>query len=108
MSTAIKFGRMIKNARETKGISQEKLARALNLSRISINNYEQGKQAPNLDTAIKLAYHLDIQLDDLVRAVDKSSLEYALNELQNKDKELSHQLKDALKTLGGNNEYKKS
>jgi len=108
MSTAVRFGRMIRNARETKNISQEKLARELKLSRISINNYEQGKQAPNLDTAIKLAHYLDIQLDDLVQAVDTSSLEYALDELKNKDKNFSHQLKDVLKTIGGDDEYKKS
>lgn len=99
MSTAIKFGRMIKEAREVNGISQERLAGKLKLSRISINNYEQGKQVPNLDTAIKIALHLNIQLDALAQAIDRSSLEYALDDLS--DKELSHQLKDTVKNVGG-------
>ena len=97
MYTAIKFGQMIKKNREKKGISQEKLARELNLSRISINNYEQGKQAPNLDTAIKIALYLDIHLNDLTQAVDESSLDRALNKLENE--ELSNKLRDALQTL---------
>ncbi|MDE0092286.1 MAG: helix-turn-helix transcriptional regulator [Oligoflexia bacterium] len=97
MSTAIKFGQMIKKNREKKGISQEKLARELNLSRISINNYEQGKQAPNLDTAIKIALYLNIHLNDLAEAVDESSLDRALNKLENE--ELSNKLRDALQTL---------
>ncbi len=105
MSTAVKFGRMIKTAREKKGISQEKLAGELKISRISINNYEQGRQAPNLDTAIKIALYLNIKLEVLVQEIDKSSLEYALDDLSNK--ELSHQLKDAVENVGGDNEYKK-
>lgn len=99
MSTAIKFGQMVKKAREVKGMSQEKLAGELNLSRISINNYEQGKQAPNLETAIKIALYLDIHLNDLAQAVDESSLDRALNDLENK--ELSNKLRDALKALKG-------
>jgi len=108
MSTAIEFGRMMKEHRETKGISQEKLAKELNLSRISINNYEQGKQAPNLDTAIRIALFLNISLNNLAQAVDESSLDRALNDLENK--ELSNDLRDALKKLkkGKDNEYKKS
>ena len=99
MFTAIKFGQMIKKNREKKGISQKKLASELNLSRISINNYEQGKQAPNLDTAIKIALYLNIHLNNLAQAVDESSLDRALNNLENK--ELSNKLRDALKTLSG-------
>ena len=108
MSTAVKFGQMVRKAREKKGISQEKLAGELDLSRISINNYEQGKQAPNLETAIKIALYLDIQLNDLAQAVDESSLDHALNNLENK--ELSNDLRDALKKLkkGEDNECQKS
>ena len=102
MSTAIRFGRMMKEHRETKGVSQEKLAGELNLSRISINNYEQGKQVSNLDTAIRIALYLNISLNNLAQAVDESSLDRALNNLENK--ELSNKLRDALKTLSGNNE----
>lgn len=85
MSTAIQFGQMIKKNREKKGISQEKLARELKLSRISINNYEQGKQAPNLDTAIKIALYLNFHLNDLTQAVNESSLDCALNKLESEE-----------------------
>ncbi len=97
MFVTVKFGQMIKKKREKRGISQEKLAKELNLSRISINNYEQGKQAPNLDTVMKIALYLKIHLNDLAQAVDESSLERALNNLE--DKELSDKLRDALQTL---------
>ena len=105
MSTAIKFGQMIKKNREKRGFSQENLAKKLNLSRISINNYEQGRQAPNLDTAIRIALFLNIHLNDLVRAIDESSLDRTLNNMQ--DKELSKELKKALKGER-DNEYKES
>ena len=97
----------MKEHREAKEISQEKLAIELNLSRISINNYEQGKQAPNLDTAIRIALYLNISLNNVAKAVDESSLDRALHNLENK--ELSNELRDALKKLkGGDNEHKKS
>lgn len=102
MSTAIKFGRMIKVAREKQGISQERLAGKLNLSRISINNYEQGKQVPNLDTAVRLALYLKVELNELVKNIDQSSLGYALNNME--DKELSLELKKTVKSLEGNYE----
>ncbi|MDE0518627.1 MAG: helix-turn-helix transcriptional regulator [Bdellovibrionales bacterium] len=106
MSTATKFGRMMREHREEKAISQEKLARELNLSRISINNYEQGKQVPNLDTAIRIALYLGISLSKLAQAVDESSLGRALNNLENT--ELSNDLRDVLKDLRRENEHKKS
>lgn len=99
MSALVKFGLEIKKARELRGVSQGKLAQELNLSRISINNYEQGKQAPNLDTAIKIALYLDINLGDLVKEVGESPLEVALNNLE--DKKLSHKLKNALQDIKG-------
>ncbi len=103
MATAMKFGRMVRNAREKQKISQEKLASNLGLSRISINNYEQGRQAPNLHTAVKIAYYLKIELDELVQAIDKDSLTYALDHLP--DKDLSHTLKGIAEKIekGGNN-----
>ena len=97
MSTATKFGRMMREYRKKKEISQEKLAEELSISRISVNNYEQGKQAPNLDTAIRIALYLGINLHDLAKAVRESSLDRALDNLENK--ELSNELKDALKKL---------
>ena len=99
MSAIIKFGQKIKKARELRGVSQDRLAQELNLSRISINNYEQGKQAPNLETAIKIALYLDINLGDLVKEVGESPLEVALNNLE--DKKLSHKLKNALQDIKG-------
>ena len=106
VSTAVKFGQMMKKARDSVGMSQKILAEELRISRVAINNYEQGKQAPNLSTAIQIALRLRIQLDDLVKAIDQSSLEYELNNL--KHKELSKELKDAISTLGEGNEYEKS
>lgn len=97
----------MKERREEKGFSQEKLAKELNLSRISINNYEQGKQAPNLDTAVRIALYLNISLNNLAQAIEESSLDRILNNMENK--ELSNELRSALNTLGGDdNENKKN
>jgi len=56
----------LKKARETKGLSQEKLARLADVANNTIIKIEGGKnQNPTLDTLKKIAKALDISIDDL-------------------------------------------
>ena len=56
----------LKKRRETKGLSQEKLARLADVANNTIIKIEGGKnQNPTFDTLKKIAKALDISIDDL-------------------------------------------
>jgi transcriptional regulator with XRE-family HTH domain len=56
----------LKKMRETKGLSQEKLARLADVANNTIIKIEGGKnQNPTFDTLKKIAKALDISIDDL-------------------------------------------
>lgn len=57
--------RALERARREKGFSQEYIARQLNVSRGTIDNWEKGATKPTLPMAIKLAELLDIPLQQL-------------------------------------------
>ena len=55
--------------RETKGLSQEKLARLSDVANNTIVKIEAGKnQNPTLETLRKIAKALDVSLDDLTKS----------------------------------------
>ena len=94
MSVSIRFGQMVRQLRDKQGISQEQLANGVGVSRLSINNYEQGAQSPSLDTAMKIVLYLDIDLADLAKLVKKSFLKQELEKLSDNDPPLSKRLQN--------------
>lgn len=56
----------IKKIRLQAGMSQEALALASGVSRISIIRYESGERFPDLETAARIAKALGCKLDDLI------------------------------------------
>ncbi len=57
----------LKKMRESKGLSQEKLARMSDVANNTIIKIEGGKnQNPTLDTLNKIAKALEISVDDLI------------------------------------------
>lgn len=58
--------RALERARREKGFSQEYIARQLNVSRGTIDNWEKGATKPTLPMAVKLAELLDIPLQQLI------------------------------------------
>ncbi|WP_121666193.1 helix-turn-helix transcriptional regulator [Mesonia aquimarina] len=53
-----KLGELCKQKRQAYEMSQEDLAKALDLSRFTIQKFESGKNA-TLDTVLKIAHHFD-------------------------------------------------
>ena len=53
--------------RNAKGISQQQLADAMDVSRQSVSKWETGTSIPDLDKLMKLADYFDITLDELVK-----------------------------------------
>mgnify|MGYP001600593859 len=57
----------LRKLRETKGLSQEKLARLADVANNTIIKIEAGKnQNPTLDTLRKVAKALNVSIDDLI------------------------------------------
>jgi len=62
----MRFGEYLKNKRKHKNITQEDLARYLNVSSVFIHQLETGKvDAPSLDRCQQLAEILQIRIDEL-------------------------------------------
>jgi transcriptional regulator with XRE-family HTH domain len=62
-----KLAKMVKELREQKELSQEKLARIADVSNNTITNIEAGKQLnPTIETLKKIAKALEVDIQDLV------------------------------------------
>ena len=70
-----KLGDRIRLIRSQQGISQEKLAEMINLSRENINRFENALRGLSLDSLVDIANALHVSVDDLL--VD--SLEYPIS-----------------------------
>ena len=56
----------IKNLREQKGITQVELAKQLNITRSSVNAWEQGISVPSTQFIVELAYIFKVSTDYLL------------------------------------------
>lgn len=61
------FSKKLHELRKKEGLSQEKLAELLNVSRQSVSKWETGQTYPELDKLIKLSDLFKVTLDDLVK-----------------------------------------
>jgi len=67
-SSKTNIGKTVKKLREKLGISQEKLARLADVSNNTVVNIEAGKQDnPTIETLKKVAYALQVGVDDLIK-----------------------------------------
>jgi transcriptional regulator with XRE-family HTH domain len=57
----------IKEIREAAGMSQESLAAAAGVTRVSIARYETGERVPSLEIAARIARALNCKIDDLMK-----------------------------------------
>jgi transcriptional regulator with XRE-family HTH domain len=64
------FGTVLRELRENKKLSQEKLAEFCNLDRTYISLLERGLRQPTLTTLFKLSDALNIKPSELVEMVD--------------------------------------
>ena len=61
-----KFPARLKKLRTQKGFTQEKMAKAFNMSTRGYQNYETGKSTPPYKLLLDLATFFDVSLDYLV------------------------------------------
>jgi transcriptional regulator with XRE-family HTH domain len=60
------FGQRVQQLRTKRGLTQEKLAQACNLTTSFVSTIERGTKAPSLNTILKLARGLKLDAADLL------------------------------------------
>lgn len=74
------FGQILKQLRIAKGLTQNELAKILDVSKSNISKYEAGNVEPNLEVLIRISEYFEVPVDYLLgknveKASDKSVLE---------------------------------
>ena len=59
------FGALLRQLRETRGLTQEQLADKINREKTSVSKYESNLQSPTLETMIEFAAIFNVSLDYL-------------------------------------------
>lgn len=78
----MELGKQIKVYRERNGLSQEKLAEKIYVSRQSISNWENEKSYPDIHNILQLSVLFHVSLDELVKGdVDMMKNEVARNKM---------------------------
>ena len=100
----MEIGTLIKSARKKSGLTQEQSAEALNISRQTLSNWENGKTYPDIISVIKMSDLYSVSLDYLLKeetSMKQTYKEY-LEESTNvvKSKERNGKLLLILVTLG--------
>lgn len=78
---AMKFGMRIQEGRIQRGMTQEQLAEATNMSRENISRLERGTRTCSFEYLIRIAMVLDVSTDYLLigKETDKDKLRESLN-----------------------------
>ena len=66
-----KFVKRLRELREEKGITQEKVATHLGVARTTYSNYEQGLREPPINTLVKMSDLFDVTVDYLLGLTDE-------------------------------------
>ncbi|MFP7313757.1 helix-turn-helix domain-containing protein [Bacillus safensis] len=64
------FGKRITTLRKKAGLTQEELAKKLNVTRSALSQYELGTREPNYDLLLKIADFFEVTVDYLIGRSD--------------------------------------
>ncbi|MCD7824584.1 MAG: helix-turn-helix domain-containing protein [Clostridiaceae bacterium] len=56
----------LKYLRESRGLSQEDIAKNVNVSQKAVSAWEHGKRVPKIETIVEIAQYFEVSLDELV------------------------------------------
>lgn len=65
-----KFGKRVKELRQSKGLSQEALAHLAELDRTYIPSIEKGERNVSIEVILKLAVAFDLKISELLKGID--------------------------------------
>lgn len=77
-------GKNIAKFRKEKNLTQEELAKSINVSPKTISSYENNRNLPNIETLILLSQVLDVKIDDILGVNEENSKEIK-NKYENKN-----------------------
>ena len=77
-------GKNIAKFRKEKNLTQEELAKKINVSPKTISSYENNRNLPNIETLILLSQVLDVKIDDILGVNEENSKEIK-NKYENKN-----------------------
>ena len=63
------FGERLRRARTEAGLSQEEVAVRASIHRTEVGLLERGERTPRIDTALKLAGALEVELEELLEGI---------------------------------------
>lgn len=69
------FGRILKQLRMEKGLTQHELAKILDVSKSNISKYEAGNVEPNMSILIRISEYFDVSLDHLLGRIEEDQSE---------------------------------
>ncbi len=75
------FCERLKEIRKKNGLTQEDMARMLNISATAYGDYERGRTEPNLLTLKKIANILNVSIDYLLENKQEKSKDEIIDEL---------------------------
>ena len=64
------LGKRIKEIRKKRGLSQQKVAMDMNISREALSYYENGKRSPDISMLIALSDYFNVSIDYLIRGCE--------------------------------------
>lgn len=69
------FGHRIKNLRQSLGLNQIEFGKALNVTKQSVSNWENGNIQPSIDMLVKIAQTYSVSTDYLLGLVEYRTLD---------------------------------
>lgn len=74
-------GRNIQKLRQTKKVTQEEIAAALNVTRQAISSWENGKTQPDIDTLQRLSAYFEVSMEELIYGEKRPGIVCAAKEV---------------------------
>ena len=93
------IGGRVREARLAKGLSQEKLAEAINMSPSFVSNVEVGRQGMNIRAFVSFVKVLDVSADWLLGSRSSSDVEFTADEITKELNSCSPREREAILSL---------
>lgn len=84
----VKIGSFLKQLRKEKGITQEQLAEALNVSNRTVSRWETGSNMPDIGILVDIADYYDVSIPEIIGGERKSEI------MKKEEREIARSMSD--------------
>ncbi|WP_027108397.1 helix-turn-helix domain-containing protein [Lacticigenium naphthae] len=88
----MEFSEKLRSLRKEKGLSQEKLAERLTVTRQSVSKWESGQAFPEIEKLIKISDLFGVSLDELIKDRKTRADPIEIEEIEEDDEEMDEYL----------------